>query len=220
MNHWPKFKIISQNCSSGCPLPKLHKWLRSNVQKGARASDKKNLKTTFPPEPLIQIQNNFTGLFLMMTSSNIAQMVSVHWTKGLTELYIKMSLNNMSSWTTGRNFILLHMNVPHDALFQNCINGSAPPNRRAARAPSKNLLNDISSWTTDPNSKLFHRIVPLDVLYQHCTNGWAPLSKGLPERQIRITFYRHFLLRHWAELKIVSQDSFSWCLLPKLHKWF
>ena len=29
------------------------------------------------------------------------------------------------------------MNVPHDALFQNCINGSAPPNRRAARAPDK-----------------------------------------------------------------------------------
>ena len=29
------------------------------------------------------------------------------------------------------------MNVPYDALFQNCINGYAPPNRRATRAPDK-----------------------------------------------------------------------------------
>ena len=28
---------------------------------------------TSPPEPLVQIQNNFTELFLMMASTNIAQ---------------------------------------------------------------------------------------------------------------------------------------------------
>ena len=33
--------------------------------------------------------------------------------------------------------LVLHMNVPHNALFQNCINGSAPLNRRIARAPDK-----------------------------------------------------------------------------------
>ena len=31
------------------------------------------------------------------------------------------------------------MNVPHDALFQNYINGSAPPEQEAASAPDKNL---------------------------------------------------------------------------------
>ena len=32
------------------------------------------------------------------------------------------------------------MNVPHAALFQNCINDSAPLNRRVARAPDKIFL--------------------------------------------------------------------------------
>ena len=34
-------------------------------------------------------------------------------------------------------FIYLHMNLSHDALFQNCTNGSTPLNRRAVRAPDK-----------------------------------------------------------------------------------
>ena len=33
-----------------------------------------------------------------------------------------------------------HMNVPLDALFQNCINDSAPSNTRATRAPDKNFF--------------------------------------------------------------------------------
>ena len=32
------------------------------------------------------------------------------------------------------------MNVPHTALYQNCINDSAPPNMGAARALDKNSL--------------------------------------------------------------------------------
>ena len=44
------------------------------------------LETAFPTEPLVEIQNNFTGLFLMITSTKIAQMVPVHSTKGLPEL--------------------------------------------------------------------------------------------------------------------------------------
>ena len=36
------------------------------------------------------------------------------------------------------------MNVSHDTLFQNCINGSAPQNRRAARAPDKKYLQMTS----------------------------------------------------------------------------
>ena len=39
------------------------------------------------------------------------------------------------------------MNVSHDALFQNCINDSAPPNRRATRAPdNKSFIRTYSLW--------------------------------------------------------------------------
>ena len=64
------------------------------------------------------------------------------------------------------------MNVPHSALFRNCINGSVPPNKRTARAPDKksfkqHLLNhwpkfiiisqNCSSWCTLPKfHKWFH----------------------------------------------------------------
>ena len=44
---------------------------------------------------------------------------------------------------------------PHVTLFQNCINGSAPLNRKATRATDKIFLNNISSRTTDPNSIYF-----------------------------------------------------------------
>ena len=36
------------------------------------------------------------------------------------------------------------MNVPYDALFLNCVNGSAPPNSGAARAPEKIFFKMIS----------------------------------------------------------------------------
>ena len=38
LNHWSKFKIISQNCSSWCTLPKLHIWFHSIEQKGCQSS--------------------------------------------------------------------------------------------------------------------------------------------------------------------------------------
>ena len=38
------------------------------------------------PEPLVQIQNNFTELFLMMASTEIAQTVLLGFIKGLPEL--------------------------------------------------------------------------------------------------------------------------------------
>ena len=34
LNHWSKFKNISQDCSPICPLPKLHKWFQSAKQEG------------------------------------------------------------------------------------------------------------------------------------------------------------------------------------------
>ena len=40
-----------------------------------RALDTKYLSTTFSPDPLVQIQNNFTEMFVIMPSSIIAQLV-------------------------------------------------------------------------------------------------------------------------------------------------
>ena len=41
-----------------------------------------------------------------------------------------------------------HINDLYDALFENCINGSAPPKRRAARAPGKkSFKRHLTHWT-------------------------------------------------------------------------
>ena len=49
-------------------------------RRAARALDKKS------PEPMAQIQKNFTELILIIPSTKIAQMVPLCWTKGLSEL--------------------------------------------------------------------------------------------------------------------------------------
>ena len=46
----------------------------------------RNILKTSPPEPLTQIQNNFTELFLIIPSNKIAQMITLRWKKGLPEL--------------------------------------------------------------------------------------------------------------------------------------
>ena len=38
LDNWSKFKIISQNCSLWCLLPKLHKWFHSVEQRGCQSS--------------------------------------------------------------------------------------------------------------------------------------------------------------------------------------
>ena len=45
----------------------------------ARALAKKLLLTEFPPEQLAQKQFNFTELSPMVSSTNFAQMVPLHW---------------------------------------------------------------------------------------------------------------------------------------------
>ena len=94
------------------------------------------------------------------------------------------------------------MNVPHDALFQKCINGFAPPNRRAALAPDKksfeqHVLNGSPKFKTI--SQDYSSQYPLPKIAQ-----MVPLrrTKGLPELQIRNTFKWHFLLNHWSKFKI------------------
>ena len=65
------------NRTNGSTQPK--KW-------AARALDKKCLLMTLPPERLVQIKNYFTELFLMMTSTEIAQKVSLGLKQGSPEL--------------------------------------------------------------------------------------------------------------------------------------
>ena len=48
------------------------------------------------------------------------------------------------------------MNVPHNALYQNYINGSAPLNKMASRAKIEISLTDISFITTGPAEQNDH----------------------------------------------------------------
>ena len=57
----------------------LNKW-------AAGALDKKCLLMTFPPEPMVQNQNNFTELFVIMASIKIAHTFMPGLIQGLTEL--------------------------------------------------------------------------------------------------------------------------------------
>ena len=62
---------------------------------------------------------------------------------------------------------LFHIIVPHDALYQNCTNGSTPLNKGAARALDKKDMsfNDISFWTTGSNSNIFIEMFHHDGFY-------------------------------------------------------
>ena len=53
------------------------KWSCSTKQGDARPQDKKCLLMTCSPEPLVQIQNYLSELFLIMPFTEIAQMFSL-----------------------------------------------------------------------------------------------------------------------------------------------
>ena len=100
LNHSSKFKKISQNCSAWYPPPKLHKWFALLKKRTTRTLDKNYLQMT-SLEPLVQIQNNFTELFLMMLSIEIAQMVLLSQTKGppvlkIGNIFKRLLLNHWS----------------------------------------------------------------------------------------------------------------------------
>ena len=140
LNHWSKFKIISQNFSSWCLLLNLHKWFCSTKHGAARALDKKCLLMKFPTEPLIQIQNNFTELFLMSPFTKIAQIVPLHWTKWPPKLQIRNIFKRHLLLNDWSKFKVIHRFFPHDAFYQNCTNGSAPSSKRGVRALDKQYL--------------------------------------------------------------------------------
>ena len=95
---------------------------------------------TFPPETLVQIQNDFTQLFLMMPTTKIAQMVPLQGTNGLPELYIRNDVKNIFILNHWSQFKIISQNCSYDALYQNLTNGYTPPIKWAARALSVKCL--------------------------------------------------------------------------------
>ena len=77
-------------------------------------------------------------------------------------------------------FLISSQNVPLDALFQNCINGSAPLNRRAARA------QDMKSFK------------------QHL------LLNHRPKFEINLQNFPHNALYHWGEVNRSNIIKFWW----------
>ena len=79
-------------------------------------------------------------MFPITPSFKIAQVVLLHGTGGLPELQIrnlKMTFSPEPLVQIQNNFTKL---VSLDTLYQNCTNGSALLNKRAARAPDKKYL--------------------------------------------------------------------------------
>ena len=144
-------------------------------------------------------------------------MVLLHSTQGPPELKIRKLFNDISSWTTRPNLKLFRIIVPHDAIYQNCTNGSAPPNEGAARALDRKCL--LTTFPPEPLVQIQNNftglcfIMPLTKIALMVLLHW---TKGLPELQIRNIFKRHFLLNHWYKFKIISLNCSSRCLLPKI----
>ena len=111
LNHFSKYKILSHECSPYCPLPKLHKWIRSANKRDARALDKKSLKWHLLKH-WSKEKNDFTELF-MIPSTKTAQMVPLRWTKGSPDKHIeKCHLGRLIVGYTNRNHVwLLRFNI-------------------------------------------------------------------------------------------------------------
>ena len=91
-----------------------------------------------PPEPLVQLQNDFTELFLIMPFTKIAQMVLLYCSKGPQELKIRnISKRYLLNQCQNSNYFIRI--VPHDAFLHS---GSSLllPNKRAARALNKKCI--------------------------------------------------------------------------------
>ena len=149
-----------------------------------------------------------------MPSFKITQMVPLHRTGAARALDKKSFKCHLLNQWSKINII------SQNCTFQNCTNGSAPLNKRAARAPDKKYLKKTSPFEPlvqihNISSELF-LIIPSTKIAQMV---WLHWTKGPPELQIRNLFKPH-LLNHWSEFKIISQNCSSCCPLPKSHKWF
>ena len=104
LKHWSKFKIISQKCFLSCPLPKLHKWFCSTKKGVHRALNKKYFQIKFP-EPLVQNQNNFAEMVLILPTTKIDQKGQLGRTTWLPELKIEIPLNHIISPNTSSTHV-------------------------------------------------------------------------------------------------------------------
>ena len=100
------------------------------------------------------------------------------------------------------------MNVPHESLFQYCTNGSAPPNRRAARAPDKKYLKMTSPEPLVQIQNNFTELFLIMPFTKIAQMVLLCLTKRLPEIKIRNIFKRHLLLNHWSKFKIIYTEMF------------
>ena len=137
------------------------------------------------PEPLVQIQNNFTELFLLIPSTKLAQMVLLRWTKGPPEpqkrnIFKRHLLRNHLS-----KFKIISQNCSSEYPLENCTNGSTPLNKGAARAPDKKYLLTTSPKPLVQTSYNYTWMFPITPSFKIAQMVSLHGTGGLPELQIR-----------------------------------
>ena len=90
---------------------------------GVRA--KKYFKMT-SSEPIVQIQSNFTEMFLIVLSTKIAQTYLHYWLKWQSEVKVRDILQTTSPPEPPIQIQKKYRNVPHDMLYQKRLDSAAP----------------------------------------------------------------------------------------------
>ena len=131
------FLIISSTKVAQMVLVRRTKW-PPEIKKKKKKKKKKNLYTIFSPETLIQIQNNFAELFLIMTTTKKAQMVPLPHTKWSPEPKIGISVKQHPPEPLVQiKNILQKCSSYNNAFYQNCTKRYAMLNKMAARVKIK-----------------------------------------------------------------------------------
>ena len=122
----------------------LHKYCKNGFapsNKGSvRALDKKCLLMPFPPEPIVQIKNNFTEFYLIRSLPKLSKWFRSTEQMGHSELQIRNIFKSQLLLNHWSKFKLFPRIFPHDALYQNCTNDSAPTNKGAVKALDKKCI--------------------------------------------------------------------------------
>ena len=95
------------------------------------------LKTS--PEPMAQIQNNFTALFLITPSTKIAQMVPLACTEGLPELWIRNIFKQHFLFNHWLKFKIISQNYSSWCILPKLLNGCPLLNKGAPREPPRDF---------------------------------------------------------------------------------
>ena len=116
-------------------------------------------------EPFVQIQNNFTELFILTTLYQNCTNGYALLNKGAIRALAKKYLHKISPPEP-----LLQIQTKFSECFLN---------KRSTRAPDKKYLKTTS--LAEPLvqiQKKIHRTVPHDAFYRNCTNSSTPKNKG------------------------------------------